>query len=107
MIQMLFDRRYIDETRRQIVSTPTGRALIRALPDIATQPDMTALWEATLRKIQEGHVSLDSFIDAIRGQVRELVARGARAGTPNLGAEARSRPAPGRSVRRRPRRANH
>lgn len=82
--QLLFDRRYIKETRRQITSTSTGRALIRALPDVATQPDMTALWEATLRRIHDGEVSLESFLDAVRKQLRELVNRGMKTGALDL-----------------------
>jgi len=35
------------------VSTPTGQALIDALPPVATTPDMTAVWEAAMRAIVE------------------------------------------------------
>jgi len=84
IIQRLFDRHFIEEQKRQIVSTPTARSLIAALPDVATQPDMTALWEASLRKISEGQAPLDAFLEAVRRQLGELVARARSAGAAAL-----------------------
>lgn len=96
IIQRLFDRKYIEERKRLVYSTPTGRALIRALPPVATQPDMTALWESTLRKVQEGQAPLDGFLQAVCGQLGELVARAKSSGPLNLpGAETRPCRAPG------------
>jgi DNA topoisomerase-3 len=90
IIQTLFERGYILDQKRQIVSTPTARALIGALPDVATQPDLTALWEATLRKVQDGQAPLENFLRAVRGQLGELIARAKAAGALNLpGAETR------------------
>jgi DNA topoisomerase-3 len=84
IIQRLFDRHFIEEQNRMIVSTPTARSLIAALPSIATQPDMTALWEASLRKISEGQAPLDTFLEAVRRQLGELVARAKSAGAAAL-----------------------
>ena len=96
IIQTLFDRHYVEEQKRQIVSTPTARALIRALPDVATQPDMTALWEATLRKVQDRQAPLDGFLNAVQSKLAELVTRAKSAGPLNLpGAETRPCHAPG------------
>jgi len=96
IIQTLFDRHYIEEQKRQIVSTPTARALIRALPDVATQPDMTALWEATLRKVQDRQAPLEGFLNAVQTKLAELVARAKSGGPLNLpGAETRPCRAPG------------
>jgi DNA topoisomerase-3 len=81
IIQTLFERGYIEEHKRQIVSTPTARALIRVLPTVATQPDMTAVWESTLRKVQEGLAPLDGFLAAVRSQLSDLVNR-AKSGAP-------------------------
>jgi DNA topoisomerase-3 len=80
IIQTLFDRHYIEEEKCQIVSTPTARALIRALPDVATQPDMTALWEATLRKVQDRQAPLDGFLNAVQSKLAEFVTRAKSAG---------------------------
>ena len=96
IIQRLFDRRYVEERQRVIYSTPTARTLIQALPTVATQPDLTALWESTLRKVQEGQVPVDGFLQAVRAQLGELVARAKSAGPLTLpGAETRPCSAPG------------
>jgi DNA topoisomerase-3 len=105
IIQTLFDRGYIEEHKRQIVSTPTARALIRVLPTVATQPDMTAVWESTLRKVQEGQAPLDGFLAAVRTQLADLVARAKSGGPLKLpGVETRPCRAPGctGSLRKRP-----
>ena len=96
IIQTLFDRKYIEQKKRQIISTPTGRALIAALPGAATQPDMTALWEAALRKIQDGQAPLHQFLAAVTSQLQELVT-GARVAPPMRlpGAETKPCPSPG------------
>jgi DNA topoisomerase III len=80
IIEVLFERRYIEEKKRLIYSTPTARALVQALPAVATRPDMTALWESTLRKVQEGQAPLDGFLTAVRSQLTELVTRARSAG---------------------------
>jgi Bacterial conjugation TrbI-like protein/DNA topoisomerase len=96
IIQTLFERHFIEEQKRQIVSTGTGRALIRALPAVAMQPDMTARWEASLRKISEGQAPLEGFLDAVRRQLGELVERARRVGAIQLpGIETRPCTAPG------------
>ena len=104
IIQTLFDRKYIEETKRHVISTATGRALIRALPDAATLPDMTALWEAALRKIQDERAPLDQVLAAVTSQVAELI-RAARAGGPLRLPDVETRPCPspgcGGSLRKR------
>ena len=73
IIQTLFDRRFIEKRGRQVTSTPLGRALIRTLPDVTTRPDMTALWEAAMRRIAEGQMPLRGFLGAVSKQVAGLV----------------------------------
>ncbi len=108
IIQLLFDRKYIEERKRQIYSTPTARALIRALPAVATQPDMTALWESTLRKVQEGQAPLDGFLAAVCAQLGDLVTGAKRSGLLNLpGAEARPCASPGCEGLMRKRQGTH
>ncbi len=46
IIELLFKRGFLTKKGRNVHSTETGRILIQALPDIATQPDMTAHWES-------------------------------------------------------------
>jgi DNA topoisomerase-3 len=93
IIQTLFDRRYIEERKRHVFSTSTGRALIAALPDVATQPDMTALWESVLRKISDGAASLERFLEGVRVQLGELVASAKARGRLHL-PETERRPCP-------------
>jgi DNA topoisomerase-3 len=94
IIQTLSDRRYIEEKKRQVFSTSTGRALIAALPDVATQPDMTALWESVLRKISDGAGSLERFLEGVRVQLGQLVASAKARGRLHL-PETERRPCPG------------
>ncbi len=49
-----------------IKSTAAGRALYLALPTEIGKPDMTALWEATLKRIEEGSATLEQFL-AVQG----------------------------------------
>jgi DNA topoisomerase-3 len=76
IIETLLERRFIDRQKKQVVSTPIGRALIEALPEVATRPDMTAVWEAAMRRISEGQLPLDTFLDAVVKQLGTLVASG-------------------------------
>jgi DNA topoisomerase-3 len=46
IIELLFTRKYLRRTGKTI--NATGQALIEALPEEVTYPDMTARWEAAL-----------------------------------------------------------
>jgi DNA topoisomerase III len=76
IVETLFERRFIEKKGREVFPTHVGRALIEALPEIATKPDMTALWEAAMRRIADGQMPLDAFLGAALDQLRELVATG-------------------------------
>ena len=76
IIETLFERGYVARVKKSIVSTETGRALIKSLPEVATTPDMTAVWEAAMRSITEGSQSLDAFLQRVSAQLAELVAQG-------------------------------
>ncbi|MEP6653472.1 MAG: DNA topoisomerase III [Myxococcales bacterium] len=76
IIETLFQRRFIEKRGRSVVSTPIGRALIQTLPHIATWPDMTALWEAGIRRIADGHMHLDTFLSTVSEQLRDLIVAG-------------------------------
>lgn len=94
IIETLFDRRFIEKQGRRIVSTPIGRALIGILPEVATRPDMTALWEAAMRRIADSQLSLTVFLETVTRQLRELIDRGRTLGTLKIPG-ARPCPAPG------------
>ncbi len=76
IIETLFERGYVQRVKRAIVSTETGRALVQCLPEVATTPDMTAVWEAAMRAITEGAQTLDAFLGRVGVQLAELVAEG-------------------------------
>jgi DNA topoisomerase-3 len=80
IIETLFDRHLIEKQGRHVVSTPVGRTLITVLPEIATRPDMTALWEAAMRRITDSQLSLAAFLDSVTRQLRDLIERGRASG---------------------------
>lgn len=93
IIETLYDRNFIAKKGRQIISTPVGRALIQILPAVATTPDMTALWEAAMKRIAAGEMPLDAFLGGVLRQLSDLVTRG-RARGPLAVPGARPCPAP-------------
>ena len=77
IIDLLFRRRFLVRQGKSIKGTPTGRALILALPATATTPDMTALWEQSLGQIAERHASYQQFMGPLTDQLNALI-EGAR-----------------------------
>jgi DNA topoisomerase-3 len=80
IIETLFERGYVERRKKQIRSTPVGRALIAALPAVVTAPDLTAVWESGMQRISTRHLKLDQFLGGVTAQLRELVERGKAAG---------------------------
>src|SRR5690606_465479 len=76
IVETLFERRYVERRGKTIRSTNLGRALVDALPTVATTPDMTAVWEGAMRRINDRQLDLSRFLAAVAGQLGELVARG-------------------------------
>src|SRR5690606_3015485 len=96
IIETLFERRFVERQNKQIRSTAIGRAFIEALPAVATSPDLTAIWESAMRRIHEGELPLERFLDAVVRQTSELVARGKQQGAlqlPPAAQAAKRRPA--------------
>jgi DNA topoisomerase-3 len=103
IIETLFERRFIEKHGRRVLSTQVGRALIQTLPEIATRPDMTALWEAAMRRIADGQMPLDAFLAAVLKQLGELVAAGRALGALRVPTQAvRHQPAGQSPPSRRP-----
>jgi DNA topoisomerase-3 len=80
IVKKLFDskRNYLEKQKKNIVSTPLGRALIDLLNatkqgSILVKPDLTALWEKKLSAIEAGQLSLDAFISEVAMMVSEIV----------------------------------
>ncbi len=80
ILETLFERGYVTRVQKTIVSTATGQALIAALPEVATTPDMTALWEMGLRAIAEREETLEAFLDRVEAELHELVQHGRHLG---------------------------
>ena len=106
IIQTLFERAFIERRRRHVVSTPIGRTLIEILPEVATRPDLTALWETAMRRIADGQMPLSQFLAGVLEQLRKLVDAGRARGTlPVPGG--RPCPVPGCTGALRSRRGQH
>jgi DNA topoisomerase III len=80
IIETLFERGYVERRKKQIRSTTVGRALIAALPAVATAPDLTAVWESGMQRITTRQLQLDQFLGGVTAQLRELVQRGKAGG---------------------------
>ncbi len=94
ILETLFERGYVERARRAIVSTETGRALVASLPEVATTPDMTAVWEAAMRAITEGTQTSGAFLDRVGAQLEQLVAEGRALGRIAVPAAAPAGPVP-------------
>jgi DNA topoisomerase III len=79
ILETLKTRGFVTAKGKQLISTPKGRALVRALPDVLTFPDLTAVFEQRLGEIRTKEVSPEEFMAKQVGFVTKLVgdARGA------------------------------
>lgn len=97
IIELLFKRGFLIKKGRNIHATEAGRTLIFALPDSATQPDMTAQWEMQLTDIAKKQASYQQFMadlsmklpDLLRSPNRQVLQNLAKI-TPLAGANKRS-----------------
>ncbi len=73
IIELLFKRGFLFKNGQNIESTETGKALIEALPPLATTPDMTAHWEQQLNEISQKKASYQSFMQQLEGLLPSLL----------------------------------
>ena len=73
IIELLFKRGFLSKKCKNIHSSEAGRILIQALPDIATQPDMTAHWESQLTGISQKQTSYQQFMETLTQMLPDLV----------------------------------
>ncbi|HKQ71957.1 MAG TPA: DNA topoisomerase III [Polyangiaceae bacterium] len=85
IIETLFERGYVTRVKKAVTSTPTGRALVRILPEIATRPDMTAVWEAAMRAIHDGTDDVEPFVERVAAELGKLVEQGKAMGQLDVG----------------------
>jgi DNA topoisomerase-3 len=62
IIELLFQREYLQRQGKQIKATKIGLGLIAALPEMVSKPDMTAQWESILTAISEKKNSYQNFM---------------------------------------------
>lgn len=73
IIELLFKRGYLRRQGKIINSTPTGQALVKALPEVATFPDLTARWESQLSAIHDGRGSYQQLMAPLQAQLQVMV----------------------------------
>jgi len=73
IIETLKKRNYISVEKGKFVPTDAGMALIDALPESVTQPDMTAVWSEKQAAIESGQMTIEKFIDGLYGEITRLV----------------------------------
>jgi len=75
IIDLLFKRGFLQRIGKNITATDIGKSLINALPKMATTPDMTAQWEATLNDISERKSNYQNFITPLTTTLTAMVAQ--------------------------------
>jgi len=75
IIDLLFKRGFLLRIGKNITATEIGTSLINALPKMATTPDMTAQWEATLTDISERKSNYQNFITPLTATLTTMVAQ--------------------------------
>ena len=73
IIELLVKREFLRRQGKNIISSEAGRGLIRSLPESASIPDMTALWEADLDKISNKQLKYKQFITPLEQQIESLI----------------------------------
>jgi DNA topoisomerase-3 len=75
IIELLFTRKFLMRSGRQIRATAAGKGLIHSLPEIASTPDMTARWETELDAISQRKGSYNGFMQPLQTSLHELIAQ--------------------------------
>ena len=64
----------LQKQKKQLISTPAARSLIRALPEAITLPDLTALWEVKFRAVKDRTLSIGDMMEQMETAIRESIA---------------------------------
>lgn len=73
MLEALKKRNYITLEKGKLIPTDTGYALIDALPSIAVNPDMTALWAEKQTAIENGELTVEEFINELYDELTGMI----------------------------------
>ncbi|EGQ9696256.1 TPA: DNA topoisomerase III [Vibrio parahaemolyticus] len=75
IISELKRRNYLEAQGKKIVSTPLGRSMIGALPEVVKSPVLTALYERMLQSVESGNTELNAFIAKQEAFIKDQVAK--------------------------------
>ena len=84
IIELLFRRGFFQRKGKQIHATPAGIGLVKALPEQATLPDMTAQWESVLEKISQRENTFHDFMQPLEAQLHALISQSASSAMSSL-----------------------
>jgi len=73
IIETLLQRKFLKKSKKHLISTTTGRALIAMLPAEIKDPATTALWEQGLDDIAQGRGDLSAFISGQAQWIDEIL----------------------------------
>ncbi|MBC0494123.1 DNA topoisomerase 3 [Escherichia coli] len=73
MLEALKKRNYITLEKGKLIPTDIGYALIDALPSIAVNPDMTALWAEKQTAIENGELTVEEFINELYDELTGMI----------------------------------
>lgn len=75
ILETLKKRNYITVEKGKLIPTDTGYAIIDALPDIAVNPDMTALWSEKQTAIENSELTVEQFINELYAEIADMVSQ--------------------------------
>lgn len=73
IIELLFQRGFLQRKGKEIYATEVGRQLIQALPEKVSRPDMTAQWESQLEAICQRQLKYQQFMQPMVETLQQLV----------------------------------
>ena len=72
-LETIVQREYVYRKGAEIRSTEFGRSLVDHMPAALVSPGITALWEEALSNLENGLITLDSFMQGIEAFTEQIV----------------------------------
>lgn len=73
MLETLQKRGFYVVEKKKLIPTELGLTFIGSLPEIASAPDMTALWHEQQQMIEKGELTVDDFLDTLEEFIADQV----------------------------------
>ena len=74
IIETLLERKFIEKKGKHLMSTETGKAVVKALGNCdATDPGLTALFEQALAQVEAGSTSIEHFLQVQINRVTKQI----------------------------------